>query len=572
MSARHDDSGAKTMLRAGSESATLWLVFGNRSETGSAVQITEQTDTLPPELPDDIDALRALILAERATHAAVAAERDQIARRNERLEAIIAEIRRAYFGRRSERITDDQLALALDELETSLAKTQTEEEKADPALKSERTAKRRASRNESLDHLPHEEVMIEPEGGTVCPCCGGELHVIGEDTSKRLDKVPAKVRVIVTRRPKYACRSCEKHGADNVAGIIQAPAPARLIEGGLPTEALVADIVVAKHADHLPLYRQAQILARHGVRIERSTLAQWVGAAAAELQPLHDHLLAKLKASPKLFCDETKCPVLDPGRGKTKTGYLWAIARDDRPWGGADPPAVAYSYAPGRGAEHAIKLLDGFSGILQVDGYSVYKKLAAPSRPGGPVTLAYCWSHLRRQFYEVYVGGNAPIATEALRRIKLLYDAEAEIRGLPPELRRAIRQERSKPVVEALKPWLEESLAKVSKGSKLGEGLAYGLNHWEGLVRFLDDGRIEIDSNTVERSIRGPVLTRKNALFAGHDRGAEGWAMIASLLETCKLNSVDPLAWTTDVLTKLVNRWPASRIDDLMPWAYPKTA
>ena len=560
------------MLRAGSESATLWLVFGNRSETGSAVQITEQTDTLPPELPDDIDALRALILAERATHAAVAAERDQIARRNERLEAIIAEIRRAYFGRRSERITDDQLALALDELETSLAKTQTEEEKADPALKSERTAKRRASRNESLDHLPHEEVMIEPEGGTVCPCCGGELHVIGEDTSKRLDKVPAKVRVIVTRRPKYACRSCEKHGADNVAGIIQAPAPARLIEGGLPTEALVADIVVAKHADHLPLYRQAQILARHGVRIERSTLAQWVGAAAAELQPLHDHLLAKLKASPKLFCDETKCPVLDPGRGKTKTGYLWAIARDDRPWGGADPPAVAYSYAPGRGAEHAIKLLDGFSGILQVDGYSVYKKLAAPSRPGRPVTLAYCWSHLRRQFYEVYVGGNAPIATEALRRIKLLYDAEAEIRGLPPELRRAIRQERSKPVVEALKPWLEESLAKVSKGSKLGEGLAYGLNHWEGLVRFLDDGRIEIDSNTVERSIRGPVLTRKNALFAGHDRGAEGWAMIASLLETCKLNSVDPLAWTTDVLTKLVNRWPASRIDDLMPWAYPKTA
>lgn len=560
------------MLRAGSESATLWLVFGNRSETGSAVQITEQTDTLPPELPDDIDALRALILAERATHAAVAAERDQIARRNERLEAIIAEIRRAYFGRRSERITDDQLALALDELETSLAKTQTEEEKADPALKSERTAKRRASRNESLDHLPHEEVVIEPEGGTVCPCCGGELHVIGEDTSKRLDKVPAKVRVIVTRRPKYACRSCEKHGADNVAGIIQAPAPARLIEGGLPTEALVADIVVAKHADHLPLYRQAQILARHGVRIERSTLAQWVGAAAAELQPLHDHLLAKLKASPKLFCDETKCPVLDPGRGKTKTGYLWAIARDDRPWSGADPPAVAYSYAPGRGAEHAIKLLDGFSGILQVDGYSVYKKLAAPSRPGGPVTLAYCWSHLRRQFYEVYVGGNAPIATEALRRIKLLYDAEAEIRGLPPELRRAIRQERSKPVVEALKPWLEESLAKVSKGSKLGEGLAYGLNHWEGLVRFLDDGRIEIDSNTVERSIRGPVLTRKNALFAGHDRGAEGWAMIASLLETCKLNSVDPLAWTTDVLTKLVNRWPASRIDDLMPWAYPKTA
>ena len=229
---------------------------------------------------------------------------------------------------------------------------------------------------------------------------------------------------------------------------------------------------------------------------------------------------------------------------------------------------MAYSYAPGRGGEHAAKLLDGFNGILQVDGYAAYKKLAAPARPGGPVTLVYCWSHLRRQFYEVYVGGNAPIATEALARIKMLYDIEAEIRGLPPGVRRAIRQERSKPVIEAMKPWFEASLAKVSKGSKLAKALRYGLNHWDGLCRFLDDGRIEIDSNTVERSIRGLALTRKNALFAGHDRGAAGWAMIASLLETCKLNRVDPLAWTTDVLTKLVNRWPASRIDELMPWAY----
>jgi len=512
--------------------------------------------------------LRARPGATRATRAAVVAERDNLAARNERLEAIIAEIRRAHFGRKSERITDDQLSLALEELEISLAKAEAEEEKADPALKTAATRKRRASRNETLDHLPHEEVVIEPEN-KACPCCGGELHVIGEDTSKRLDKVPAKVRVIVTRRPKYACRTCEKTGADTVAGVIQAPAPARLIEGGLPTEAMVADVVVSKHADHLPLYRQSQILARYGVKIERSTLAQWVGAAAAELQPLHDHLIHLLKASPRLFCDETRCPVLDPGAGKTKTGYLWAIARDDRPWGGgaSGPPAVAYSYAPGRGGEHAVKLLNGFTGILQVDGYAVYKKLAAPTRPGGPVTLAYCWSHLRRQFYEVYVGGNAPIATEALARIKLLYDIEAEARGSPPEVRRAVRQQRSKPVIETLKPWFEDSLAKVSKGSKLAQALAYGLNHWDGLCRFLEDGRIEIDSNTVERSIRGLALTRKNALFAGHDRGAAGWAMIASFLETCKLNAVDPLAWTTDVLTKLVNRWPASRIDELMPWA-----
>ena len=580
---RHDDSPAPSRMHSAPESATVWLVLGK-----TVTSMTERNNTSlsgrsgagADALPYDIDALRALILAERAAHASahatvvaernnIAVERDQFAARTARLEEILAEIRRAHFGRKSERINDDQLALALEELETSLGKAEAEDEKADTALKAERTKKRRASRNQNLDHLPHEEVVIEPES-KICPCCNGDLHVIGEDVSKRLDKKPAQMRVIVTRRPRFGCRNCEKNGADEVAGIIQAPAPARLIEGGLPTEAFVADVVVSKHADHLPLYRQSQILARQGVRIERSTLAQWVGAAAAELQPLHDHLLAHLRASPKLFCDETRCPVLDPGRGKTKKGFLWAIARDDRPWGGADPPAVAYAYAPGRGAEHAVRLLDGFSGVLQVDGYAAYNRLAAPSRVGGPVTLAFCWSHLRRQFYEVYVGGNAPIATEALARIKRLYDTEADIRGLSPEVRRALRQQHSKPEVEALKVWFEGCLGRVSQSGKIAEAIRYGLNRWEGLNRFLDDGRIEIDSNTVERSIRGLALTRKNALFAGHDRGAEGWAMIASLLETCKLNAVDPLAWTTDVLTKLVNRWPASRIDELMPWAYAK--
>jgi transposase len=564
---RHNDSPSLFELREGAESATVWLVLGKTATT--------MTDAAIDTLPTDIDALRALIVAERTAHvaecAAHIAERDKLTARNARLEAILAEIRRAHFGRKSERINDDQLALALEDLETSLGKAQAQDEKSDADLRAERTRKHRASRNANLDHLPHEEVVVEPESN-ICPCCGGALHVIGEDVSKRLDKVPAMVRVIVTRRPKYACRTCEKTGADEVAGIIQAPAPARLIEGGLPTEAFVADVVVSKYADHLPLYRQSQILARQGVRIERSTLAQWVGATAAELQPLHDHLLARLKASPKLFCDETRCPVLDPGRGKTKTGFLWAIARDDRPWGGSDPPAVAYSYASGRGSEHAVKLLEGFNGILQVDGYAVYKKLAAPARVGGPVTLAYCWSHLRRQFYELYVGGNAPIATEALARIKLLYDTEADIRGLSPELRRAMRQQHSGPVLEAMKPWFKASLARVSQGSTLADALRYGLNHWDGLCRFLEDGRIEIDSNTVERSIRGIALNRKNALFAGHDHGAEGWAMIASLLETCKLNAVDPLAWLTDVLTKLINRWPASRIDELMPWAYVSRA
>jgi transposase len=510
-------------------------------------------------LPTDIEALHALIRAERSAHASVLAKCDELEARNAKLEHLIREIRRAHFGRKSERINDDQLALALEELETAAAKEEAKDEKANPELKQERARKRRASRAVNFEHLPHEEVVIEPES-KICPCCGGALHVIGEDTSRRLDKVPAKIRLIVTRRPKYACRKCTD-------GVVQAAAPPRLIEGGLPTEALVADVVVSKFADHLPLYRQAQILARHDVRIERSTLAQWVGAATAELEPLYDYLVSDLKRSPKLFADETRCPVLDPGRGKTKSGYLWAIARDDRPWGGTEPPAVAYRYAPGRGKEHAVAVLEGFSGVLQVDGYAAYNEL---TRAGGAVTLAFCWSHLRRRFYEIYVGGNAPIATEALARIRKLYAIEAEIRGGAPEVRLAERQARSKPIVMALRPWLEESLVKISKSSPLADHIRYGLNHWDGLSRFLDDGRIELDTNTVERSIRPLALTRKNALFAGHDMGAVNWAIAASLIETCKLNCVNPLAWMTDALTKLVNLWPASRIVELMPWEYAR--
>ena len=414
--------------------------------------------------------------------------------------------------------------------------------------------------------------MIEPPSN-LCPCCGGALHRIGEDVSERLDKIPSKLKVIVTRRPKYACRTCEKTGADDTAGIIQAAAPAHLVEGGLPTEAFVADVVVSKYAWHLPLYRQSQMLAAEGIDIDRSTLAHWVGFAACELRPLYDKLVASLKSSAKLFADETRCPVLDPGRGRTKTGYFWAIARDDRPWGsgadasghpkhkGSGPPAVAYMYATGRGAEHAIEHLAGFNGVLQVDGYVAYDKLTMANRAGGPLVLAFCWAHFRRRFYEIAKAGNAPIATEALARITALYEIEADIRGRSAEGRRAARQARSKPLVDSLQAWLNMQLSRVPKGSTIADAIRYGLNHWQGLGRFLDDGRVEIDSNTVERSIRGITLNRKNALFAGSDEGAENWACIASLLETCKLCDVNPNAWLADTLAKLVNRWPASRIE-----------
>ena len=526
-------------------------------------------------LPDDAASLKALIAVlsadaqtAHADKAHLATERDVLAAevsrliaRTERLDHIISVLRRAHFGRSSERLNEDQIALALEDIETGLAAEDAKAEKQSDIVSRQSAKSRRANRGHLPAHLPREEIVIEPECKT-CRC-GGALHLIGEDVSERLDRIPARLRVIVTRRPKYACRACTD-------GVVQAPAPLRLIEGGLPTDAFVADVLISKYAWHLPLYRQSQILQTEGIRIDRGTLANWVGFAAVELEPLHAHLLQILKRSTKLFADETRCPVLDPGRGKTKTGYLWALARDDRPWGSADPPAVAYMYAPGRGAEHAIRHLAGFSGVLQVDGYAAYKALTDTRRGGGPLTLAFCWAHLRRRFYDIAKGGNAPIAEEALMRIGKLYEIEADIRGRSAEERRAERQARSKLLTHDLKPWLEKQLARVSRGAPIADDIRYGLSHWDGLTRFLDDGRIEIDSNIVERSIRPIALNRKNALFAGSDKGGANWAVVASLIETAKLNGVNPHAWLTETLAKLVNRWPASRIDQLMPWRYEK--
>jgi transposase len=288
------------------------------------------------------------------------------------------------------------------------------------------------------------------------------MHVIGEETAERLDKIPAQYQVIVTHRPKYGCRSCE-------GAIVQAPAQERLIKSGIPTENLVADVVVDKYAWHKPLYRQAQIMRLQGLPVDRSTLAGWVGAAAAEIKPVYLRMKEIVLASAKIVVDETRAPVLDPGRGRTKTGYFWAISRDDRPWGGLDPPAVVYTYAPGRGGEHCTALLAGYTGIVHCDGYTVYKQLADPQRDGGPATLAFCWTHWRRGFVEIDEGGPAPIAHEALERFAALYAIENRIRGRSADERRAIRQTETRPLVEALKTWLENRLAAVSDKSTIAE-------------------------------------------------------------------------------------------------------
>ena len=515
---------------------------------------------LADPLPEDVATLHGLLRGVLAERDAALAERDLLAEQNDRLRHLLRQLQRMQFGRRSEKLDPDQLQLALEDIEQAVVQATAEVEKRNP----QRTAARERGRDESRPslppHLPRVEVVIAPEAKT-CPCCGGAMHVIGEDIAERLDVVPAQYRVVRTHRPKYACRACE-------SAVVQASAPDHLIKGGLPTEAMVAHVVVSKYAWHLPLYRQTQMLASQGIEIDRATLALWVGYAAAELAPLAERLRKILLGSAKIIVDETPAPVLDPGRGRTKTGYFWAIARDDRPWGGPEPPGIVYTYMPGRSAALGLKPLADYSGIVQCDGYAVYKQMADPRRDGGAATLAFCWAHLRRRFYDIAKGGAAPLAEEALARIAALYAIEAKIRGQSAAVRRAARQTEAAPLVAELKNWFQAQLARVSAKSAIAGAFRYGLNHWDGLARYLEDGRIEIDTNAVERGMRPIALNRKNALFAGHDDGAVNWACISSLIESAKLNGVDPEAWLADTLQKLVNLWPAARIDELLPWAY----
>lgn len=542
-------------------------------------------DIAANDLPDDLEGARALLLAERAKaaqeharhldaqeeilaqqlelqrlkekQARLEAELAEIQARNARYEAILAQLKRLKFGKSSEKLDRDQLALAFEDLVQGLAEIEQAEERADPDLKVHRGRERREKRPSLPDHLPQIEVVLEPEERT-CPCCSGTLHRIGEDVSRRLDVVPAQYRVIVTRRPKYACRACE-------GTVVQAPARPRLIEGGLPTERLVAQVIVDKYADHVPLYRQAQAFARQGITLNRATLAHWTGYAAGELKPLWEHIRSELLMAPRLFVDETKAPVLDPGRGRTKSGYFWAIAQDQRGWAGTHPPAVAYTYAPGRGADHAALLLKDFTGVLQTDGYAAYKTLAARRND---VVLAHCWAHSRRKFFDLAKGGSAPAADRVLALIGVLYGIERDIRGQPPDARRQARRERSRPVLDELHRFLCEHLRKVPGNSVIAEAIRYVLTRWDGLVMFVDDGHLELDTNPVERSMRPIALNRKNALFAGSDDGAEHWAILATLIECCKLNAVNPADYLEDVITRLVNGHLNSRLDELTPWRW----
>ncbi|MBL9098741.1 MAG: IS66 family transposase [Alphaproteobacteria bacterium] len=501
-------------------------------------------------LPNDTTLLHRLV---RDMAAVIDADRTQLSEAQsevEKLRAIVNQLQRSQFGRRSEKLDPDQLELAMEDLGGDIARA----EEATPPRPGAKPEKPQAKQPRALPpHLPREDVVLD-SGKDACPCCGGALHQIGESTSEMLDWVPARLRVIRIRRPKYACRSCEK--------VQQAAAPERAIAKGMATPSLLAHVIVAKYCDHLPLYRQAQIFARHGVEMERSTLANWVGGTCWWLESLHKRLAANIFASDKLFADDTPIPVLDPGRGRTKTGRLWVYVRDDRPWAGPSSPAAVYFYSPDRKGERPQSHLGEFKGVLQVDGYAGFERLTE----GGHVILAACWAHARRKFYDVHEATGSPIAAEALRRIAELYAIEERIRGTSAVWRKTVRRAQTRPLVQALKTWSEAELARIPGRSRLAEAIRYSLSRWPSLTRFLDDGRIELDTNSVERAIRPVALGRKNHLFAGSDGGGERWAVVCSLIESAKLNAVEPFAYLTDVLQRMVDGHAKSRLDELLPW------
>jgi transposase len=379
---------------------------------------------------------------------------------------------------------------------------------------------------------------------------------MGEDVSEILEYVPAHFKVIQIVRPKCSCTICNR--------IVQEPAPHRPIDRGLAGPRLLAHVLVSKYADHLPLYRQSEIYDREGIDLDRSTLADWVGGASQTLEPLVDALRRYVLNATKLHGDDVPVPVLAPGNGKTKTARLWTYVRDDRPAGSTDAPAVWFAYSPDRKSEHPVKHLEQFRGTLQADGYAGFNRLYEH----GTVTEAACWAHVRRKFYDLYEAHQSPIAKEALDKIAALYAIEKQIRGRPPDERLRVRNEQTRPLLEAMQVWLKATLSKLSRKSAVAGAIHYALGRWTQLKRYANDGHLEVDNNAAERSLRAVAIGRKNYLFAGSDTGGERAAAMYSLIGTAKLNGVDAEAYLSYVLSRIADH-PIRRIEELLPWNVP---
>jgi transposase len=448
----------------------------------------------------------------------------------------------------------DQLELQLGELEENQVQSETAQEIAAPqSVTVASFARRKPARQPLPEHLPRERVVYPVPAA--CPCCGGALHKLGEDVTETLELVPRQWKVICHVREKYSCRSCEK--------IAQPPAPSHPIARGRAGPGLLAHVLFSKYGLHLPLHRQSRTYAREGIELDVSTLADWVGASVATLMPLVETVRAHVFAAERLHADDTPVPVLDVGQ--TRTGRLWTYVRDDRPFAGRAPPAAVYFYSPDRSGTHPEAHLTGWSGQMQADAYAGFNRLYEPTRQPGPITEVACWAHARRKFFDLARLTKAPIAIEAVSRIDALFIIERDINGLPPDERKRVRHERSRPLVEALGSWLREQYAKLSPNSQVAKAIAYSLNCWDALLRFLDDGRLCLSNNAAERALRGIAVGRRNWTFAGSDQGGHRAAAIYTLIETAKLNDIDPLAWLADMLARLQDH-PAKRIDELLPW------
>lgn len=532
-------------------------------------------------LPDDVEALKAFALAMAQKAGALEAEVAGLQAKNADTEARVQDLTRinadaeeriknltsilklfsrARFGRKSEKLrritlTDEQQAELFEDIATGIAELETPVKKAVRGNTSKRAPRPRKA---FPAHLERVEQTIEPD---VPPEHDGKTKVlIRVETSERLDVVPAKFRVLVTHRPVYAFK-----GED---GVIQAPAPAHIIEGGIPTEALLAQVAVSKYADGLPLYRQEAIYARDKVEISRGLMAQWMGVVGFELIILSDYILEQIGHAERIFADETTLPTLAPGTGKAQKSYLWAYAVDNRPFGGSGPIMVAFRFEDSRAGDCVAEHLDGYKGVVQVDGYNAYNSIARKEHAHEGAILSGCWAHLRRKFYDLHVSDALPAAATTVERMKDLWQVEDEIRGAAPEVRVKARQERSAPVVADLFTLWEATLPRISGKSKLAVAIRYAIKRRAAFEVFLNNGLADIDSNIVERAIRPQTITRKNSLFAGSDGGGRTWATIATVTQTCKMNGVDPQAWLTQTLERLANGWPLSQLEDLMPWNF----
>ena len=496
-------------------------------------------------LPDDVDTLKRLLLGRDEMIAKLVAE--------------IARLKRWRFGRSAERIDPAlmQLQLALDELLVAPAREVTDQvaprvEDSTHMSSASRSWRPRRAPRALPEHLPRETIVHAPASCT-CPDCGGAMRKLGEDISELLDFIPGYFKVIRHVRPKLSCAHC--------ARVLQLPAPTRPLERALPAAGLLTQVIVAKYADHCPLYRQAAIYRRCGVDLDRATLAEWVGGVARLVAPLVDALGRYVLAADKVHADDTPVPVLEPGRGQTKTGRLWTYVRDDRPSGSRDPPGVWYRYSPDRKSEHPRAHLRKFRGILQADAYSGFGALY----DSGEILEASCWAHARRKFYDIYTANRSPIAGEAIARIGALYAIERDIRGSAPEQRALVRQRDAAPMLDQMHAWLSATLRTLSAKSNLTAAINYTLLRWTQLTRYCGDGRIEIDNNTAERAIRPLVLGRRNYLFVGSDAGGERAANIYSLVGTALLNTMDPYLYLRHVLERIADH-PINRIEELLPW------